>query len=232
MSFRHGDGDWQTSGNIERLRELWKDTSISTAEIGARLGVSKNAIVGKAGRLDLPKRPNRNGAVDGPRERKSDKELRRLAKPLPEDVVENLPPLPRVAPQASRPVIGSDTERSNAVLLGVAARDNKPTLPPLLSDPDGTLRTALTPPRTASALVRHLIPPPVPVPQPTPVARRDGPQCCWPIGEPGSKSFRFCDGSAVTGRPYCDEHCRLAFVRIRDRRDDAGEPAHASGGDD
>ena len=42
---------------IVRLRELWSEGH-STAEIGRRLGVSKNAVVGKAHRLDLPARPS------------------------------------------------------------------------------------------------------------------------------------------------------------------------------
>src|SRR5690349_12210300 len=42
---------------IVRLRALW-DEGLSTAEIGRRLGVSKNAVVGKAHRLDLPARPS------------------------------------------------------------------------------------------------------------------------------------------------------------------------------
>lgn len=41
---------------IPRLRSLW-DEGLSTAEIGRRLGVSKNAVVGKAHRLYLPARP-------------------------------------------------------------------------------------------------------------------------------------------------------------------------------
>src|SRR4249919_1411034 len=42
---------------IVRLRTLW-DEGLSTAEIGRRLGVSKNAIVGKAHRLELDARPS------------------------------------------------------------------------------------------------------------------------------------------------------------------------------
>ncbi len=42
---------------ILQLRELW-DQGLSTAEIGRRLGVTTNAIVGKAHRLDLPARPS------------------------------------------------------------------------------------------------------------------------------------------------------------------------------
>jgi len=42
---------------ISHLRALWAEGH-STAEIGRRLGVTKNAIVGKAHRLDLPARPS------------------------------------------------------------------------------------------------------------------------------------------------------------------------------
>jgi GcrA cell cycle regulator len=41
--------------NIARLRELW-DEGLPTAEIGRRLGMSKNAVIGKAWRLELPPR--------------------------------------------------------------------------------------------------------------------------------------------------------------------------------
>ena len=42
---------------IDDLGRLWAEGH-STAEIGRRLGVSKNAIVGKAHRLDLDARPS------------------------------------------------------------------------------------------------------------------------------------------------------------------------------
>lgn len=51
-----GDAGW-TDDVIRRLRVLWAEGH-STAEIGRRLGVSKNAVVGKAHRLQLPQRPS------------------------------------------------------------------------------------------------------------------------------------------------------------------------------
>lgn len=71
---------------------------------------------------------------------------------------------------------------------------------------------------------------PIPDPPPAPYVRRESVSCCWPIGEPGTKTFRFCDDTSVPGKPYCEEHSKRAFVKIRDRRETAGEPAH--GGDD
>lgn len=51
-------GEWATKKAIANLRDWWPDLSISTGEIGRRLHVSKNAIVGKAHRLRLDPRPS------------------------------------------------------------------------------------------------------------------------------------------------------------------------------
>src|SRR5690348_5986642 len=59
--------DW-TAEAIDQLRSLWAERH-STAEIGRRMGVSKNAVVGKAHRLNLPPLPSpiRREAGDAPR---------------------------------------------------------------------------------------------------------------------------------------------------------------------
>jgi GcrA cell cycle regulator len=51
-----------TDERIQELERLWQQ-GMSASEIGKRLGVSKNAIVGKAHRMNLPSRPSpiRNG---------------------------------------------------------------------------------------------------------------------------------------------------------------------------
>jgi GcrA cell cycle regulator len=53
--------DWNDVAT-RTLRDLWAE-GYSTAEIGRRMGVTKNAVVGKAHRLDLPARssPIRRG---------------------------------------------------------------------------------------------------------------------------------------------------------------------------
>jgi GcrA cell cycle regulator len=45
--------------------------------------------------------------------------------------------------------------------------------------------------------------------------------CCWPLGEPGTVSFRFCGAEAIPGKPYCAEHAAVAYVKMRDRHEDA-----------
>jgi GcrA cell cycle regulator len=160
---------------ILRLRMLW-DEGLSTAEIGRRLGVSKNAVVGKAHRLDLPARPSpirRDGSGGTPR---------------------------RCTP---RRVAG-------------------PTLPPLSSTSslNGSAVPAPGPTMTPHVAVLPAKPPPVRIAPPAPRYGRVV-TCCWPLGEPGTRSFRFCDDPSEPGRPYCSEHVKLAYVRVRDRREDA-----------
>jgi GcrA cell cycle regulator len=48
--------DWNEE-TIARIRALWAE-GLSTAEIGRRMGITKNAVVGKAHRLNLPARPS------------------------------------------------------------------------------------------------------------------------------------------------------------------------------
>lgn len=46
-----------TDEQVEELKRLW-DKGLTTGEIGKALGVSKNAVVGKAHRLGLNSRPS------------------------------------------------------------------------------------------------------------------------------------------------------------------------------
>lgn len=163
--------EW-SSDQIIRLRILW-DEGHSTAEVGRRLGVSKNAVVGKAHRLDLPMRPSpihRNGSPTG-----------------------RMPP---------RPI----------------RRRDVPVLAPLacLAPPLPTVAEA---PRVARAAVVHA--PVMRVLPPPPKPYRRIVTCCWPIGEPGTRAFSYCEAPSTPGKPYCEEHCLLAFVRVRDRREEA-----------
>jgi GcrA cell cycle regulator len=164
--------EW-SEDTIQNLRTLWAE-GLSTAEIGRRLGISKNAVVGKAHRLDLPARPSpiRRGGPGSPSPRRA--APRRLAGPT-------LPPL------SSTQVLPA---MAHAALMAARPRP-VPAPPPRVQAPP--------PPRPYGRLVA----------------------CCWPIGEPGTREFRFCDAQSEPGKPYCEGHARLAYVKVRDRREDA-----------
>ncbi|MGB0571237.1 MAG: GcrA family cell cycle regulator [Alphaproteobacteria bacterium] len=54
--------------------------------------------------------------------------------------------------------------------------------------------------------------PEAPIP---PLARRSGDvsECLWPNGDPGDANFSFCGADNLPGRPYCAEHCAMAYIR-------------------
>jgi len=154
-----------------KLEELWAvredGAPLSTAEIGRRMGLTKNAIVGQAHRMDLPARPSPIKRAEGVAPA-SHKRRRPSPSPLPALASIAAPPLP------------------------VAACVVVPVSP---------LPTPVAP---------VITPPPPVAPRPRP---RPSSQCCWPIGEPAAPGFRFCDAVAEAGRPYCTDHCQIAYVR-------------------
>ena len=168
--------EW-TDETIARLRQFWAEGH-STAEIGRRMGISKNSVVGKAHRLNLEGRPSpirREGGAASPDE------------PAPR----------RVSGPTLQPLVAEATVVAEA----------ETSLPP--------------PPPPAPAESRAEAPRPRavrPLPAPRPPRTHS---CCWPLGDPGTSSFRFCDAGAMPGKPYCAEHAAVAYVKLRDRREDA-----------
>ena len=156
--------DW-TAEAIDQLRSLWAEGH-STAEIGRRMGISKNAVVGKAHRLNLPARPS----------------------PIRREAEGNAAPRPAPVRRAS--------------------------VPPPPREPAPLRRLA-----QPNAAVAPAAPVPAAVVRPFP--RVSARSCCWPLGEPGTPEFRFCAAEAMTSKPYCAEHASVAYVRVRDRREDA-----------
>ena len=98
--------EW-TAEAIDRLRALW-DEGHSTAEIGRRMGVSKNAVVGKAHRLNLPARPSpirREDAEAGTRHPAAAPQSRRTLPPPPREAAALPPRRPEPPRPASAPPV-------------------------------------------------------------------------------------------------------------------------------
>lgn len=55
-------------------------------------------------------------------------------------------------------------------------------------------------------------------------------QCRFPIGNPKEAGFGFCGRKAADGRPYCAEHCAVAYIRpgSRDEQREIGQIAAAA----
>lgn len=83
-----------TDEMVDQLREMWKQ-GLTTGEIGKRLGVSKNSIVGKVHRLGLSGRPSpikkKSDTNSVPEKKESNETLPKSSKGKTEKVVTPLP---------------------------------------------------------------------------------------------------------------------------------------------
>ncbi|MDI2090979.1 GcrA family cell cycle regulator [Commensalibacter oyaizuii] len=177
---------------VARLRELWAQ-GLSTAEIGRQLNVTKNAVVGKAHRLGLEGRPS-------PIRRSAAKKEKTPAKTevKPENTVTKAikEPKAKVAEKPKDQIVHvetpspqKETVKENDILAGMPKVEIKPR----------------------KTKIEFMTPAELP-------KRRSNSECCWPIGDPGTKDFHFCGAQAIPGKPYCLEHVQIAYVKLRDRK--------------
>lgn len=156
--------------------------SYSTTQIGECMGISKNAVVGKAYRLN-----------------EADSTV--------------CPPRPSPIRRAAAPVLKAEPERFHP-----RGPSRKRTLPPVKAaaevvpeEPaDGVIDAGEVPAVGAARLVTAAV---------RAFPKVSGKTCCWPLGEPGTKKFRFCSDPVMDKwASYCPEHYKLAYVRPKDRR--------------
>ena len=135
--------------NVSKLRELW-DQGLPTAQIGKLLGFTKNAVVGKAHRIGLERRPSpiRRTAVKPDRKK------------------------------ARSPIIPK---------LNFEVKKNEVKENPVHQ-------------QTFQPLVKNLF---------TKSVKRG---CEWPEGHPDESDFKFCGKERFEDKPYCIDHCAVAYV--------------------
>ena len=124
-----------TEQRLEMLKSLWNE-GLSISQIGQKLGVTRNAVAGKAHRLGLPKRQS----------------------PIS---------------------VSSITAR-------IKAKKNEEEASEL------PLRLALRKINWSRS------------------------KCVWPSGDPKTTDFSFCGETIEPGKPYCHEHCVLAYTNTRE----------------
>ena len=134
---------------VSKLRELW-DQGLPTAQIGKLLGFTKNAVVGKAHRIGLERRPS-------PIRRTAVKPDRKKARS---------PIMPKLNFEVKK-----DEVKENPVHQ-----------------------------QTFQPLVKNLF---------TKSVKRG---CEWPEGHPDESDFKFCGKERFEDKPYCIDHCAVAYV--------------------
>ena len=191
-----------TDEMVEELKKLW-DEGVTTGEIGRRLGISKNSIVGKVHRLGLSGRPS-------PIKKKSDKPQEQPEKkvskpkkapitkttksPKKEDIV------PIITPSTPKPEIITESKKEPKPEV---KQTNKPT-PVITPSEEEDIKLAKTlnihsnePTKKGNLSLTEL----------------DNHTCRWPIGDPKDDNFHFCGKKVRLGQTYCEEHSAVAYVK-------------------
>lgn len=213
-----------TDERIEKLKSMW-EKGMTASQIADELGgVSRNAVIGKAHRLDLQSRPSpvKGNDADGakPEPRKAAASKARVTAPAP---------APRVAAPAPRAAAPAHTPQP------VPTQPHAPTGAQLRSiGPGGFLRQG----------PGDQAPPATPAPPRRLVAAKIAPEyadktslldlsdkiCKWPMGHPGEPDFHFCGDKVNPGFPYCVAHCGHAYQAQMPRRDRRPPPPLPFGG--
>ena len=186
------------SGMLKKLKAL-VGKGLSTAEMGKKLGMSKNAVVGKLNRLGWNAK-----AADADTKKTVKKADKKLVK---KEVVK------KAVSKSARPVkkepVKATTKKTAVKVVSKApAKETKKTkvvTPVKVEKEQPVVKTASKKTKKDLALHELLIQ------HALQMASLKPNQCRWPIGDPDSDNFHFCGETVFAGKPYCYEHCRQAY---------------------
>jgi len=186
------ENNW-TQATLKKLKSM-ADKGMSTAEIGKRLGMTKNAIVGKLNRLGWNAKSK---SVDG----KKSAPARQPAKTAPR-AAEKKPaaPVKKPAPKPASQKKNQKTPAPKAAPAPHALKSRGGPATPAVHDKKDKLvsKKSLA---AHQRIIQHSLD----------LANLRADQCRWPLGDPDSEHFHFCGKSVFVNKPYCYEHCLQAY---------------------
>ena len=182
------------NATLKKLKAL-TGKGLSTSEIGKRLGMSKNAIVGKLNRLGWNAKAGGAAAATVATAKKTEK------KPAAKKTAVTPAKKATVAKKAL-------VKKETAVKETVKKAEKKPVAK------KETAVVKVTPVKKSTGtkvsdknlavhqrIIQHSLE----------MANLKPNQCRWPIGDPDSEHFHFCGETVFVGKPYCYEHCKQAY---------------------
>lgn len=185
---------------LKKLKAL-TGKGLSTAEIGKKLGMSKNAVVGKLNRLGWN---SKAGGAPVAQDKKAAPAKEVSKTPVRAPKKAPAPATPKAAPKKA----ASPAKKAAPTPKKTAVKKEAPK-----KEPAAPKETKAAAPRVASSkttnktlamhqrIIQHSLE----------MANLKPNQCRWPIGDPDSEHFHFCGEQVFVGKPYCYEHCKQAY---------------------
>lgn len=187
------------NATLKKLKAL-TGKGLSTSEIGKRLGMSKNAVVGKLNRLGWNLKAGGTAAASAKLDAAAKKPAKKAVAAkktaaVKEPAKTKKAPAPKVA--VKKPAATSVKKTAPAKTTTAPAKNEKT---PVKSSAKGekSLNKNLA---MHQRIIQHSLE----------MANLKPNQCRWPIGDPDSENFHFCGETVFVGKPYCYEHCKQAY---------------------
>ena len=194
-----------TEQMIEDLKRMW-DEGLSTGEIGKRLGVTKNSIIGKVHRLQLTARPSpikKKEDTTSPAPKAKETKETKAEKPSSTNTTK--------APKDTKPASTKDEKKPAAKVPAeeieaqeIPLKEEFKEISPKL-DRIETMRNSV---HVEHPKGKHK----------TMLTDSDNHTCRWPIGDPKDENFHFCGRKVKIGQTYCEEHAAIAYVKANSKK--------------
>ena len=180
------------NATLKKLKSLL-GKGLSTSEIGKKLGLSKNAVVGKLNRLGWNAKA---GAMTTTTKtaKKTTTSKKTVTKVAPKKATVAKPATK--AKSGAKPTAVKTTKKTIAKATKKQSEKKVPETKKETSTKSSSKTLAMH-----QRIIQHSLE----------MANLKPNQCRWPIGDPDSENFHFCGKPVFTGKPYCYEHCRLAY---------------------
>ena len=203
------------NATLKKLKAL-TGKGLSTAEIGKRLGMSKNAIVGKLNRLGWNAKAT--GAVAT---KKAEAEDKKKTEKTPAKKVAVAPKKAEKASVKKAPVkagakkVATKTTAKKVVTEKAEKKEVKAKKEPAKKAVAEKVKNvepkATTGKKSSKTSDKNLAMHQRIIQHSLEMANLKPNQCRWPIGDPDSEHFHFCGEQVFVGKPYCYEHCKQAY---------------------
>ena len=190
------------SNMLKKLKAL-VGKGLSASEIGKKLEVSKNAVIGKLNRLGWNAKAVDTTDKKSVKPKKEAKDTKVAKKPViaKKPALKDL--LKKTAKKDKKEPVGKSVAKAVKKVAEIKKTPKADKKPVVVDKP--VIKTASKKTKKDLALHELLIQ------HALQMANLKPNQCRWPIGDPDSDNFHFCGETVFAGKPYCYEHCRQAY---------------------